>query len=409
MLGRWLPPHRQPVRATREYQFARQLARSHLLTLAFVSDSSDVAGTVSALRSEFGDLEFSTVPRSWKALSSAVRLAAGESCTLSYFRSEALRTRLADRMRRTRYDLVFVLSSGMIQYALSVDASVPMAVDFGSVDSAWWARQADRASFGAGRFFRTEAARLRAAEVAAARRAGRCSVESPEAADIVRGLAPGVLTTVIPTGVDVDAFEPVVPAGKVPTVVLNVAADADGDLEEAMKFCQALRPAVRARIPDVRFVVASRRPFPIGVDSRGDRGVEVVASGTDLRLLLHDQAVAIAPLHDGSDLRSSVLEPMAAGVPVVAHSRIGQYLAVQAGSDVLTCDSAGGFAAQVVGLLQNDALREEVGVQGRRFVHGNCSWSAVGASLERMLADILGRRPGPEADQDRPIRALHGG
>ncbi len=51
MLGRWLPPPRSPVRATREYQFAHHLGRSHQLTLAFVSDTIDAAGAISTLRS----------------------------------------------------------------------------------------------------------------------------------------------------------------------------------------------------------------------------------------------------------------------------------------------------------------------------------------------------------------------
>jgi len=139
MLGRWLPPSRRPVRATREYQFARRLARSHQITLAFISDQPDAAGPISALRSEFSDLEFASVPRRWKSLAGALSLAVGESCTLSYFRSEALRTRVADRLQRAPYGLIFVTSSSMLQYTRDIDPAIPLLVDFGFVDSEWWA------------------------------------------------------------------------------------------------------------------------------------------------------------------------------------------------------------------------------------------------------------------------------
>jgi glycosyltransferase involved in cell wall biosynthesis len=374
----------------REYHFARHLARSHRLTLGFVADTSDVAGTVSALRSEFGDLEFATVPRAWKSLASAVRLAAGESCTLSYFRSEALRTRLADRMRRTSYDLVFVLSSSMIQYALEAAPAIPLVVDFGTLDSEWWVRQAARGTFGATRFFRTEAIRLRTAEAAAARRAVRCVVESQETASIVASLAPGAVANVIPSGVDVDETGSVLRVGKAPTVVLCIGTKDDGEIDAAVKFCETIDAAVRTRVPGVRFVVAGvGAPGSAGA-AKNRSGVEMIALGTDRRLVFHDCAVAVAPLRPGADLRSGVLEPMAAGVPVVAGSSVGRHLAVRIGWDVKVADSSAEFAAAIVELLLDGSLRREVGGLGQRFIESNFSWDQSARRLEEMVRGLAG-------------------
>ncbi|MEK7369943.1 MAG: hypothetical protein AAB265_00675, partial [candidate division NC10 bacterium] len=154
MLGRWLPTPRRAEEAGREHRFARHLARTHSLTLAFVTDEPNPAGCISALRGEFSDIEFAVVPRGWKTLSSAVRLATGESCTMAYHRSEALSTRLRDRMRSARYDLVHVSSSSMIRYALELDADVPVIMDFGDIDSEWWLRQARLRSFPGANFYR---------------------------------------------------------------------------------------------------------------------------------------------------------------------------------------------------------------------------------------------------------------
>jgi glycosyltransferase involved in cell wall biosynthesis len=410
MMGRWLPPPRQTVKATREFQFARHLARSHRLTVAFVTDTSDVAGTVSALRNEFGDLEFATVPRGWNSLASAVRLAAGESCTLSYFRSEALRTRLADRMRNTRYDLVFVLSSTMIQYALDTDPAIPMVVDFGALDSEWWARQAARGTFGAARFFRTEAARLRAVETVAARRAVRCVVEMPETAKIVAALAPGAVTTVIPNGVDMVDPGRALRVGRVPTVVLSVALSGDEKLDEAINFCRAIDPAVRAHVPDVRFVIASRQPISNGLPAKGHPVVELVGPGMDLRLLFHDWTVAVAPPLPGLDLRSGVLEPMAAGIPVVTFSSVCDRLCPEAVLKVGVPDRPAEFVAHIVELLKNGALRQEIGERGRQFVESNFSWGILAARLESVLSGVKGVSEVRGAGNGlRPIGTVLGG
>jgi glycosyltransferase involved in cell wall biosynthesis len=408
MLGRWLPPPRRPVRGTREYQLARHLARRHRLTLAFINDSPDTAGSISALRGEFGDLEFASVPRGWKSLASAVSLAAGESCTLSYFRSQALRTRLADRLRNGGYDLVYVSSSTMIQYALDVDPGMPMVVDFAGVDSEWWARQAERAPYGAGRFFRTEAARLRAAETAAARRAVRRIAQSPEAARIVESLAPGAPIVVIPNGVDLDGEAAASRPGGAPTVVFNVSGTGETEIKGIVEFCRAIVPAVRARLPRARVVIASRDPVSTWNGADRVEGLEVVAPVSDLRLLFHRNAVAAAPAGPAIEVRSGVLEPMAAGVPVVTTSAVRESLRACPGRDVQAADSRPDFARRLVDLLESESLREQMGAQGRRFVQEHFSWELFASRLEDVLVSAVKEPVGDDDSGSRRVPARHG-
>jgi glycosyltransferase involved in cell wall biosynthesis len=408
MLGRWVPPPRRPIRLTREYQFARHLTRGHRLTLAFITDSSDIAGSISALRSEFGDLEFATVPRAWKSLAGALSLATGESCTLSYFRSEALRTRLADRLRRARYDLVFVSSSNMIQYALDADPTIPLVVDFGELESEWWLRQAVRGGLGAARFFRTEASRLRQAETAAARRAAACVAGTPEAVKLVTALGAVAPTSLIPNGIDMESFGPTPRLGKVPTVVFNVSPGGGPDVTPAIEFFRDVVPAVRARIPAARFVVS--RAEGLAVERMLSRlDVEMVAPSTDLRAILHSHTVAAAPLR-GGDPRSSVLEPMASGVPVVTTSQMCGQIGARVGRDLQAADGAGDFAKRVVELLESPGLRGELGVRGREFVAGAFSWEIFASRLGDVLTKVVpGAAPAGPESAPRPIEATLGG
>jgi glycosyltransferase involved in cell wall biosynthesis len=388
MLGRWLPPPRRPVKSTREYQFARQLAGKHHVTLAFVSDNPDAVGAISALRAEFGDLEFASVPKTWKSLTSAVSLAAGESCTLSYFRSEALRTRIADRLRRTRYDLVFVSASSMIQYALDSDPSLPMLVDFGRVDSEWWARQAVRGAFPARRFFRAEAARLRIAEASAARRAVRCVVETHEAGRVVGAWAPTASIAVIPNGVDVEFFGSSPRGGRTPLVVINSALDTEAGIREVVDFCRTILPVVRAGVPEARIAVVSKEAVRVNGAFTGCPGVEVSAPVTDVRALFHTHAVAAAPMREGSELRSSVLEPMAAGVPVVTTRGAAGQLRAVAGRDILTADDPVDFARQMVRLLRDPSARAAMGARGRAYVATHHAWNVVAGALMEIVEGL---------------------
>ncbi len=390
MLGRWLPPPRRPVRSTREYHLARRLARSHRLTLAFVTDNPDAGGLISSLRAEFGDLEFAAVPRGWKSLTSALRLVGGESCTLSYARSEALQRRLTDRLKTTAYDLVCVTSSSMIPYALEIDPTIPMVVDFGDVESEWWLYQAARGVFPGTRFFRTEAARLRLAEAAAAQRAVRCFAATDKAADVVRSLEPKGSVSVVPDGIDLDFFAPAGRViGKTPTVIYNASLTDDEEVGEIREFCAGPLRTIRAGIPDVRFIVTG------GVRAVGGLpGVEVVAPMSDVRPFLHSHAVAVSPLRVSGGAHRAVLEPMAASVPVVTSTKGCEQLKARAGHDVLVADDPASFARQVIRLLEEAPLRQELGESGRRFVEGSFSWEVLCARLVEGIEEVL-RAGGP--------------
>jgi glycosyltransferase involved in cell wall biosynthesis len=409
MLGRWLPPLRSPVRATREYQFAHHLARRHQLTLAFINDAPDAAGPISTLRSEFGDLEFAAVPRGWKSLASAVRLATGESCTLSYFRSEALRTRLADRLRSMSYDLVFVSASSMIPYALEVDAAIPLVMDFSGLDSEWWVRQAAHGSFGATRFCRTEAVRLRTAETAVARRAVRSIVDTATTAEIVRSLVPDAAVAVIPNGVDVDYFTPARRPGQTPTVVLCTGLVDESEMQDIVDFCRRVGPMLRARVPDSRIVVGSR-------DVPGRRvvaelaGLKVVASAGDLRMLLHDQAVVVAPRQSAFDLHRSVLEPMAAGMSVVTTPTVRGQLGAVDGRDLRVADGPLDFAVHLSELLRQRSERHRVGDHARKFVQDHFSWQVLASRLgDEVAAAVSPARSAAPPPVSRRIAAALGG
>lgn len=387
MLGRWLPPSRRPVRATREYQFALRLARSHQLTLAFINDQPDAAGPISALRGEFNDLEFASVPRRWKSLGGALSLAVGESCTLSYFRSEALRTRLADRLHRTPYGLVLVTSSSMLQYARDIDPAIPLVVDFGFVDSEWWLAQAARSAAPSGRFFRTEAARLRQAESAAARRAVRCIVATSDAARVVQSFAPGVPTSVIENGFDLELSGTLRPKAD-PTVLVSAGAASDESLTKILEFLRGIAGPLRARRPELRFALLAREPMAKLKAAAGLPFLDLMGPSADSRAVFHGQTVAVAPPVPGIDLRASVLEPMAAGLPVVGATYVFDELGADASQALVACETVPDFSAKITRLLDDAPRRAEVGARGKAYVAARYGWHVLTQRLAAIVDEL---------------------
>lgn len=392
MLGRSLPLARRGGKATREQRFARRLARSHRLTLGFVTDDPNPVGAVSALREEFGDLEFAVVPRGWKTLASAVSLATGDSCTLAYARSSALATRLRDRLRSESYDLIYVSSSSMIQYALEADPAVPVVVDLGDVDSRWWSRQASERSFPGANFYRTEAARLRLAEKAISRRAACCIVSSEEAAHAVN-LGHAQAPVVIPNGVDVDYFIPALRLPAAPAVLFLSPLDSARQVAAAAEFCRTVVPAVRRRVPAARFLVVGSDLTPSARALARMDGVEVASSVADIRPFLHRASLGVAPLAAEGGPQTSILEAMCSGLPVITTSHATEGLGVRAGRDLLVEDAPARYAARVSELLGSASMRAELGGQAAAFVRANYAWDVIVGQLAQALESAV---PGTE-------------
>ena len=404
MLGRWLPVSRRRENATRELRLARQLARSHRLTLAFVTDDPQPAGAISALRAEFGDLEFAVVTRGWKTLSSAVSLATGSSASMAYARSAALATRLRDRLRVDAYDAICVTSSSMIQYALDADPAVPIVMDFAEVDSRWWLRQAGERSFPGANFYRTEAARLRLAEVVMARRAARSVVSSASAARSVDTPA-GSPPVVVPSGVDVDHFIPALRMPGTPIVLLLSPLESAADVQATAAFCRATVPAMRRRHPGTRFAVVGRN-LPLSArDLAQVHGVEVHEHVADIRPLLHRATLAVAPFPSEVSPPSAILEAMCAGLPVVTAADTADDLGAQPGADLLVAPAVDACGEPIAQLLANPTLRAEMGGHAAAFVRARFAWDVTTARLVEMVERVVPPLPSAGATGGRAARA----
>jgi glycosyltransferase involved in cell wall biosynthesis len=385
MLARWLPMPARREEARREYRFARQLLERHRVTLAFTTGEKDVAGPVAALRAEFGELEFAVLPRAWRNLTSAVHVVTGQSRSIGYFRSKALRTRLAQRLAVKHFDLVYVASSSMMPYAVELDPRLPVVVDFGEVDSEWWAQQAAARAFPAANFCRTEAARLGLVEAAAATRAVHCIVASPEAARALAARVPTAAITVIPDGVDQDHFAPLPGLSSNGTVAIVGRLEDAESVEALARFCLTTVPAARAVRPGLGFVVASRRA-PVTARRLAEiAGIEIVTPLDDVRPVLHRATLAAAPLPRGRRPADSIVEAMLTGLPVVATSGAVDGLGAVSGCDLLVQDNPTGFAHQVVHLLANPVPSAELATRGQAFARARYSWEASTSRLAEAI------------------------
>jgi polysaccharide biosynthesis protein PslH len=175
-------------------------------------------------------------------------------------------------------------------------------------------------------------------------------------------------------------------------------------------------PAVAARCPGLKLVVAGDRPparlrrlvtaaeataaaawatwVAGAAEAAGAAGaageVTLVESPPDLRRLLAGATVALAPMRCGSGVPVKILEAWSQGVPVVASPWAAAGTTGVPGEDLLVANSPRQWAEVLSGLLQNPSARRRLAANGRRRLQTDCSRQAVKAQLLAAVAAARG-------------------
>lgn len=161
-------------------------------------------------------------------------------------------------------------------------------------------------------------------------------------------------------------------------------------------------PGIRRAVPDAALLFVGRGPYERGLRERADRlGVaeHIAFAGAVAfqQLPEHYAAGAVFAMPcrtrrkglDVEGLGIVYLEASAVGLPVVAGDSGGAPEAVRAGETgyVVAGRDVDAVTARLVTLLQNAALRREMGVAGRAWVEQEWPWDVVAGKLTGYLQD----------------------
>ena len=224
-----------------------------------------------------------------------------------------------------------------------------------------------------------------------------CTVVSEAERGIVGPIAPaGMPIAVVPNGTDVAAAARFVAAGPTAlagrpepepdTLVYPGALSYDANYDAVSYFLAEVFPIIRAAKPHVRIRITGNSE-PAQRAALDGPGVEWTGWVPDVRPVIVGSWCEVVPLRIGSGTRLKVLEALALGTPVISTSKGVEGLELEHGRDVLVADTAEAFAAETLRVLDDRALRSRLALAGRAAVAANYDWSAIGATLEQLIAD----------------------
>jgi glycosyltransferase involved in cell wall biosynthesis len=231
-------------------------------------------------------------------------------------------------------------------------------------------------------------------------------VATPEAAAIVRSFKPSGPVSVLADGVDVEVLRSRTRRGGPPTVVLSTALGELSEGHDALEFIRRVMPAVRKELPEVRLVISSHEAPANPALTHRIPGVDVDAPRQDIRAVLARAAVAVAPLWTSGNVRQMVLQPMGAGIPMVATSQAALAVGAEPERDLLVADDPRDFAIRILQLLRDRDLATGIGSRGQILVSTKYAWNVTASGISTLVENVTKlSQPAPVPKADAELHA----
>jgi glycosyltransferase involved in cell wall biosynthesis len=380
--------------SVRTFNVLRLLSRDFDITaLCFYrraerSSAGAIAASLAGL-APFAHAEAFPIPqehsRLRRVLDHLMSLVTRKAYTLRAYSSSAYRARILSILADGQMDLVHVDSMDLAAY-LPLLKGVPVVCTHHNVESHLLRRRAAALSGFRRRYLMLQGSWLERVEREwCPRVALNVTVSEPDQVELAT-MARGSRVEVIPNGVDTMAFRPSVTPEEEGIVFVG-GANWFPNTDALEYFEGDILPVIResGRNPTVRWVGRS------SVEQREQyarKGVDLTGYVEDPRPLVLAAACYVVPLRIGGGTRLKILDAWALGKAVVSTSVGCEGLDARDGENILIRDTPATFAAAVVELLENPALRLRLGAAARATAEQRYSWDVIGEKLSSLYRSV---------------------
>ncbi len=366
----------------RSFSLLRELTRGHDVSLFtfYGRHPGDLHPTLEKLftRVVCVPIELPTARGAGEALDYAKNLLSFRPYTMAKYCRPVVARALLELLRREHFDIIlcdFLFSADVIPW----DWTCPKVLFTHNVEEQIWRRhfQVTRNPIWKAVSWR-EYQTMRSAERRYVRLADHVLTVSESDRSYFAAYADPAKLTVVPTGVDVEYFQPGSAPKNPDTLVFTGSMDWLPNEDAISYFAESILSHLQREVPGVKLNVVGRRPsrrlLKLASESTG---IVVTGEVPDIRPMVHNSCVYVVPLRIGGGTRIKIFEAMAMGKAIVSTSVGAEGLPVRHNENIILADDPEDFAKQVARLLRDQETRERIGRAARILVEQNYSWRSV--------------------------------
>jgi len=378
----------------RSYNILRQLARQHSITFFsfYAAHNPDVHAELKHLFDRVVTMPLRIpAPKSFAEMCDyAIRLFSSEPYGITKYCRPEVRRGLRTLLEQENYDVIlcdFMAAAGVIPW----DCATPKVLFTHNVEATIWRRHYEVASHMIWKAISwQEWRKMEAAERRYLRLADRVLAVSETDRDAFATFLDLEKLTVIPTGVDVEYFQPFPGEQTANSLVFTGSMDWLPNEDAIFYFADAILPLMRKHSPEVFLDVVGRNPSrKLRALAESEKSIRLTGWVDDIRPFVGRGSVCIVPLRIGGGTRLKIFEAMAMGKAVVSTSVGAEGLAVRSGENIVLADTPNDFAQAVISLLRDPGRRQQLGAAARTLVQEHYSWTIVANDFARALQEVI--------------------
>jgi len=195
-----------------------------------------------------------------------------------------------------------------------------------------------------------------------------------------------------PHGVDLEYFSRKRPIPRNKTIIFPASFSAETNREACEWFCLEIYPFLIKEVQDVKVIFAGRNPSNFLKNfAKKNQNILVTGYVKDIRIFFEEAAILFNPVRSCAGQQNKILTGMAMQIPVVSTFEANEAINAEHEKHILLSESNAPekFAQNIIKLLNNDKLREEIGLKGYKFVKEKWSWEKHFKDLEENLLNKI--------------------
>ena len=380
------PPHRGD--RIRNYNFIKQLAQDHAVTIVSFAESKQEINNINELRSFCERAELVPFSRLQARKNCIFNFFSKDPFQIHYWRSSEMQRTVDKLLQQMNFELVHAHLFRMGQYVVNYEG-IPKILDLCDSMALNLSRRIEIDRSPILPLLKIEQKRTRNYEVGIARIFDHCTVVAQYDYDYLLEQDATLELSIIPVGVDLDYFQPCSTNEEL-NLLFTGTMNYFPNYDAVIYFHNEILPLIVAKYPDVTFSIIGNNPTN-QVKQLASKNVTITGYVPDTRAYFNRATVFVSPMRAGSGLQVKHLEAMAMSVPIVTTTIGSKGIEAIENQDLLVADTPHDFANHVNTLLDNHELRVAIGNAGRKLVEEKYDWQVLGKHLNKVYSQIIER------------------
>ncbi|MCX6180536.1 MAG: glycosyltransferase [Bacteroidetes bacterium] len=365
----------------RAYHFIKELSKWEEIHLVAISDEPAQQSSINELKKYCKEIHVFPVSKWSIAVNMLKSFIMGLPFQSGYFYNSKVAKEISALIEKTKPDHIFLQLLRTTEYVKNIHG-IDMTLDYMDAFAKGMERRFETAYFPASRIYKWEYFRLRKYE-------GRIYHWFKNKLIISEQDLNSLFITdtsevkIIPNGVDTDFFSPRESKKKYDLLFFGNMSYPP-NVSAAKYLCEEILPLLLKNYPDIKIAVSGAEPAKEVLALDG-KNVEITGWIDDMREIIAQSKIVVAPMLIGTGLQNKLLQAMAMKIPCVTSTLANNALGAENKDSILVARTKEDYVRAIELLLQNPEVYQSIAESGHRFVNKNFNWEASARKVHELM------------------------